>query len=81
MPLHIGEDKGITVEHRGKSLRLKASGRKRFVWLDAHSMGEEYDLSILLDVLAGKREHTPKAKTHHAPDQQAKDKVNLVVDI
>ena len=45
---------GVEVSPRGKSIRLKMPGQKRFVRLDADSMGEDYSIAALLDVLAGK---------------------------
>ena len=65
-------DAGIEVERRGKSVRLKASGRKKFVRVDAHSLGEEYDLPALEAVLKGLKTRRPQAKT---------PRVNLLVDI
>ncbi len=72
------EQNGIEAAWRGKSLRLRAPGRKNFVRLDADSIGEDYALSALLEVLSGKQTHTPRRK--NAPRSQA-PKVNLLVDI
>ena len=69
---------GIEVSPRGKSIRLRASGQKRFVRLDGDSLGPEYEVAALLDVLAGKRTHTSGAKNIH---RAAPPKVNLLVDI
>ena len=71
-------DAGIEVSPRGKSIRLKAPGQKRFVRLDADSMGEDYSVDALLEVLSGKRTHAPHAKNIHPADPP---KVNLLVDI
>ena len=69
---------GIEVSPRGKSIRLKAPGRKKFVRLDADSMGESYGIDALLAVLAGEKTHTPLTKNIHRTDPP---KVNLLVDI
>ncbi len=69
---------GIEVSPRGKAIRLRAPGQKKFVRLDADSLGAEYDIPALLDVLAGKRTHTSGAKNVHRADPP---KVNLLVDI
>ena len=69
---------GIEVSPRGKAIRLRAPGQKKFVRLDADSLGAEYDIPALLDVLAGKRTHTSGAKNVHWADPP---KVNLLVDI
>ena len=71
-------DAGFTVEQRGKTIRLKAPGRKKFVRLDAHSLGDDYDLSVLTAVLSGARQHRPRTKTIPA---NAPVKVSLLVDI
>mgnify|MGYP001044212736 FL=1 len=68
----------IEVSPRGKSIRLRALGQKNFVRLDGDSLGPEYDIAVLLDVLAGKRTHTSGAKNIHRTDPP---KVNLLVDI
>ncbi len=41
-------------------------------------MGQEYDLTELLAVLAGEKDHTPSAKNIH---RAAPPKVNLLADI
>ncbi len=69
---------GIEVSPRGRSIRLKASGQKRFVRLDGDSLGAEYDVTALLAVLAGERTHTPRKKNVHRADPP---KVDLLVDI
>ncbi len=69
---------GIEVSPRGKAIRLRAPGQKKFVRLDADSLGAEYDIPALLDVLAGKRTHTSGAKNVHRADPP---KVNLLVNI
>ena len=69
---------GIIVERRGKGIHLKVADRDKFVRLTAKSLGAEYDLSVLLDVLSGKREHTPRPVKAHRADPP---KVNLLVDI
>ena len=68
------EQSGVEAEWRGKSLRLKTKDGKRFIRLDADSMGEDYSLAALLEVLSGKRKHTPR--TVGQPIE-----VNLLVDI
>ncbi len=69
---------GIEVSPRGRSIRLKAPGQKRFVRLDGDSLGAEYDVTALLAVLAGERTHTPRTKNVHRADPP---KVDLLVDI
>lgn len=69
---------GIEVSPRGKSIRLKAPGWKKFIRLDADSLGAEYGIDALLEVLSGKRNHVPLAKNSHQTDLP---KVNLLVDI
>ena len=76
--LALLREAGIEVSPRGKSIRLKAPGQDRFVRLDADSMGEGYNVDALLEVLSGKRTHTPSAKKIPQPDAP---KVNLLVDI
>ena len=76
--LSLLRDDGIGVSPRGKSIRLKAPGQKKYVRLDADSMGEEYGVDALLEVLSGKRTHVPHAKNIHPADPP---KVNLLVDI
>ena len=76
--LELLKQAGIEVSPRGKSIRLKAPGQKRFVRLDGDSLGAEYDISALLAVLAGERMHTPQTKNVHRADPP---KVNLLVDI
>lgn len=69
---------GIEVSPRGKSIRLKAPDGKKFIRLDADSMGESYGVDALMEVLSGKRAHIPGAKKVRQPDPS---KVNLLVDI
>ncbi len=69
---------GIEVSPRGKSVRLKMPGGKRFIRLDEDSMGKDYCIAALSAVLAGKREHAPLAKNIHSADPP---KVSLLVDI
>lgn len=69
---------GIEVSPRGKSIRLKAPGRKNFVRLDEDSMGVGYSIPALLAVLAREKVHIPSAKNIHHADPP---KVNLLVDI
>ena len=69
---------GIEVSPRGKSIRLRAPGQKKFVRLDGDSLGAEYEIAALLDVLVGKRTHTSGAKNIHRADPP---RVNLLVDI
>lgn len=76
--LKLLDEAGIEVSPRGKSIRLRAPGQKNFVRLDGNSLGPDYDIAILLDVLAGKRTHTSGAKNIHRTDPP---KVNLLVDI
>ena len=76
--LALLRDAGIEVSPRGKSIRLKAPGQKKFVRLDADSMGEDYSVDALLEVISGKHPHAPRAKNNHQPDPP---KVNLLVDI
>ena len=76
--LELLKQAGIEVSPRGKSIRLKAPGQKRFVRLDGDSLGAEYDISALLAVLAGERTHTPRTQNVHHADPP---KVNLLVDI
>ena len=76
--LELLKQAGIEVSPRGKSIRLKAPGQKRFVRLDGDSLGAEYEISALLAVLAGERTHTPRTKNVHRADPP---KVNLLVDI
>ena len=71
-------DAGIEVSPRGKSIRLKAPGRKNFVRLDEDSMGAGYSIPSLLAVLTGEKQHTPLSKNIHRADLP---KVNLLVDI
>ena len=68
------EQSGVEAEWRGKSLRLKTKDGKRFIRLDADSMGEDYSLAALLEVLSGKRPHKPRTVAQPI-------KVNLLVDI
>ena len=53
--LKLLREAGIEVSSRGKSIRLKAPGQKRFVRLDADSMGVDYGIDVLLAVLAGEK--------------------------
>lgn len=76
--LKLLQEAGVTVKRRGKGISLQAPGQKGFVRLDAHSMGQEYDLTELLAVLAGEKVHTPSTKNIHRADPP---KVNLLVDI
>jgi len=76
--LKLLRDAGIEVSPRGKSIRLKAPGQKRFVRLDADSMGADYGIAALLAVLSGEKEHRPFTKNIHRADPP---KVNLLVDI
>ena len=76
--LALLRDAGIEISPRGKSIRLKAPGQKRFVRMDAHSLGEEYSVDALLEVLSGKRTHVPQEKNKHQSEQP---KINLLVDI
>ncbi len=70
-------DAGIDVARRGKALRLRAPGWKRFAELD--SLGDGYSEKELLAVLAGRRTHTPKKRRTIL--QTAPPKINLLVDI
>lgn len=72
------EQSGIEAAWRGKTLRLRAPGNKNFVRLDADSMGKDYALAALLDVLSGKRTHKPRPGK---VTQSQPQKVNLLVDI
>ena len=76
--LALLREAGIEVSPRGKSIRLKAPGRKYYVRLDADSMGEGYSVDALMEVLSGKRTHVPCQKNIRQPDRS---KVNLLVDI
>ena len=76
--LTLLREAGIEVSPRGKSIRLKAPGGKRYVRLDADSIGEDYSIPSLLAVLAGEKTHTPCTKNIHRADLP---KVNLLVDI
>ena len=76
--LKLLRDAGIEVSPRGKSIRLKAPGRKNFVRLDEDSMGADYSIPSLLAVLAGEKQHTPLSKNIRRADPP---KVNLLVDI
>ena len=76
--LELLKQAGIEVSPRGKSIRLKAPGQKRFVRLDGDSLGAEYDISALQAVLSGARTHIPTTKNIHHADPP---KVNLLVDI
>ena len=67
---------GIQVYRRGKTYRLKAPG-----WDAAakfSSLGPEYNEDALLDILSGKKKHTPRQNN---PIQADPPKVNLLVDI
>ena len=76
--LKLLADVGIEVFPRGKSIRLKMPGQKRFVRLDADSMGKEYSVDALMEVLCGKRVHVPGKKNIHPAGPP---KVSLLVDI
>ena len=76
--LALLREAGIEVSPRGKSIRLKAPGGKKFIRLDADSMGEGYSVDALMEVLSGKRTHVPCQKNIRQPDRS---KVNLLVDI
>ena len=76
--LELLRETGIEVSTRGKSIRLKTPGGKRFIRLDADSMGEDYSIASLLAVLAGEKTHTPHTKNIHRAEPP---KVNLLVDI
>ena len=76
--LALLREMGIEVSPRGKSIRLKAPGQKKFVRLDEDSMGEGYSVDALLAVLAGEKTHKPAEKNIHRADPP---KVNLLVDI
>ena len=76
--LALLKEAGIEVSPRGKSIRLKALGGKKFIRLDGDSLGAEYGIDALLEVLSGKRTHVPFTKNSHQPDPP---KVNLLVDI
>ena len=76
--LALLREAGIEVSPRGKSIRLKAPDGKKFIRLDADSMGEGYSVDALMEVLSGKRTHVPCQKNIRQPDRS---KVNLLVDI
>ena len=76
--LALLREMGIEVSPRGKSIRLKAPGGKKFIRLDADSMGEGYSVDALLEVLSGERTHVPGTKKARQPNPS---KVNLLVDI
>ena len=76
--LELLQKEGAVVKRRGKSISLQALGRSGFVRLDAHSMGEEYELSALMAVLAGEKKYSSGAKNIHRTDPP---KVNLLVDV
>ncbi len=76
--LALLREMGIEVSPRGKSIRLKAPGGKKFIRLDADSMGEGYGVDALLEVLSGERTHVPGTKKARQPNPS---KVNLLVDI
>jgi len=76
--LALLREAGMEVSPRGKSIRLKAPGQKKYVRLDADSMGEAYSVDALMEVLSGKRTHVPSKKNIHPADPP---KVNLLVDI
>ena len=56
----------------------KITSWKKFIRLDGDSLGMEYGIDALLEVLSGKRTHDPHTKNNHQPDPP---KVNLMVDI
>ena len=61
---------------RGKELSFRCAGQKRFVRLD--TLGENYSKDILVAVLKGDRQHTPRKKKEITQEPK---KVNLLVDI
>ena len=67
--LALLREMGIEVSPRGKSIRLKAPGGKKFIRLDADSMGEGYGVDALLEVLSGERTHVPGTKKARQPNQ------------
>lgn len=69
---------GVEASWRGESLRLKTKDGKRFIRLDMDSMGEDYALSALLEVLSGKRKHNPRSKNTMSVQPP---KVSLLIDI
>ena len=66
--LALLREMGIEVSPRGKSIRLKAPDGKKFIRLDADSMGESYGVDALMEVLSGKRAHIPGTKKVRQPD-------------
>ena len=76
--LKLLQEAGIEVSPRGKSIRLKMPGQRNYVRMDGGSLGAEYDPSVLREILAGKRTHTPGKKNIR---QSTSPKVNLLVDI
>lgn len=69
------QEDGIDVTRRGKSISLRAPGRKSPARLD--SLKEGYTEDDLLAVFTGKKEHTPRKKSVIAQPQ----KTNLLIDI
>ena len=69
---------GIEVSLRGQSIRLKPPGGKKFIRLDADSLGPEYSIPALLKVISGEKKHIPYAKNGY---QAKPEKVDLLIDI
>ena len=68
---------GIAVERRGKSVRLKAEGWKKYVRLD--SLGEDFSEQSLRKAVAGER---PLPRFYKPPKKHADDgRIALLVDI
>lgn len=68
---------GITVERRGKSVRLRADGWKKFVRLD--SLGEDFSERNLQKVVAGER---PLPRFYQPKNKEADGgRIALLVDI
>lgn len=76
--LKLLQEAGVEVSPRGKSIRLKIAGQRNYIRMDGRSLGAEYDISVLEEVLAGRRTHTPGKKNIHRTNSP---KVNLLVDI
>lgn len=62
--LALLREMGIEVSPRGKSIRLRGPGGKKFIRLDADSMGEGYSVDALSEALSGKRTHAPSKKKY-----------------
>lgn len=73
--LKLLQAQGVEVTRRGKSISLKAPGRKSPARLD--SLKEGYTEGDLTAILAGKKEHAPRKKTAVTQPQ----KTNLLIDI